>query len=408
LLGILPISLLLLGGCGGGGGGSSGGGGGGGGTQACTAVTVTAAQQLQNAVMLLPKDNNGVIVELPAVDAAGAASVSGVLVLGIGTEANNDLAGATQLNGDAGGNISATLNGMTYTQSYLDSGSNANFFPDSSLTSSECFKNQFYCPANTVSESATLQGSNGTMAAADFSVVSANTLFANANFTAFNNLGGPNPTANSVDLGLPFFYGRNVFTGFENAAANTPPYLAYATGTQTIAAAAPNVEPLIVDPGPTALGATATNTPFITINICVPGTSTCQSVDHIEVDTGSVGLRIISSVLTGVQLPLTTNSGQPYAECFQFADGTSWGSLATADIQLPTSGTKISGVNVHLIGDPSVGNPPASCTGTPENDVPTFGANGILGVGPFATDCSNGSCAANNPGASYYSCPVSH
>lgn len=413
LLGILPISLVLLAGCGGGGSGSSsssggGGGGGGGNTQACTTVTVSAAQQLQNPVMLLSKDNNGVIVELPPVGPTGAASVSGVLVLGIGTEANNGLAGATQLNGDPNtGSITATLNGTAYNMSFLDSGSNGNFFTDSSIP--VCSDAQFYCPgANTVNESATLQGSNGAMATADFSVADADTLFsANPSFTAFSNLAGPNPATDTsaVDLGLPFFYGRNIFTGFANTAGTTPPFFAFG-GTQTIATAAPNVEPLIVDAGPTDLQATATNTPFVTVTICQPGTSTCQSVDHIEVDTGSIGLRIISSVLTSVKLPLTTNSGQPYAECLQFADGTSWGSVATADIQLPTSGAKMSGVTVQLIGDPSVGSPPASCTGTPENTVPTFGAHGILGVGPFATDCADGNCSPGPQGANYYSCPV--
>jgi hypothetical protein len=332
--------------------------------------------------------------------------VPGVLVFGIGTETNNGLAGATQVDGAMdSGSISATLNGMTYTNSFLDSGSNGNFFPDSSLT--VCSNKQFYCSAK--AESATLQGSNGTMAPADFSVADADTLFsANPSFTAFSNLGGPNPTVNSVDLGLPFFYGKNIFTGFENTASNTPPYIAYG-GTQTIAAAGPpNVETLTVNSGPAALGAIATNTPFVTISICVPGTSTCQSVDHIEVDTGSVGLRIISSVLTGVKLPLTTNNGQPYGECIQFADGSSWGSLATADIKLPVSGATASGVNVQLIGDASVGSAPAGCTGIPENTVPTFGANGILGIGPFSSDCSNGSCAPGPQAANYYSCPVTH
>jgi hypothetical protein len=245
------------------------------------------------------------------------------------------------------------------------------------------------------------------MATANFSVANADTLFSGNNGmnTAFNNIGGPNPTANSVDLGLPFFYGRNIFTGFAGPAGNPPPYFAFG-GTQTIAAAAANVEPVTVDGGPAALSGLATNTPFVSVDICVPGTSTCQTVDHIEVDTGSIGLRIISSVLTGVKLPLSTTNGQTYAECLQFADGTSWGSLATADIKLHTSGAKMSNVNVHLIGDPTVGSPPASCTGTPENTVPTFGANGILGVGPFATDCADGNCSPGPQGANYYSCPV--
>jgi len=406
LLGILPISLVLLGGCGGGGGGGSSGGGGGGTPQACTAVSMTAAQQLQNPVTLFAANNNGVIVELPTVPPAGAASASGSLVFGI---ANTDLTGNTQLEGHAdSGAISATLNGMTYS-SFLDSGSNANFFPDTSLT--VCKDNaNFYC--SNANESATLQGQNNLTLPAPFAVADADTLF-QVNFTAYNNLAGPNPTnaahpTASVDLGLSFFYGRNILIGFETLSGSPPPFFAYGAP-QTIATPGPpNVEPLKVDAGPAALPAIATNTPFVSISICQPGTSTCQTVDHIEVDTGSVGLRLISSVLTSVKLPLTTNGGQPYAECLQFADGTSWGSLATADIKFPVSGKTASNVTVHLIGDPSVGSPPTTCTGTTENTVGTFGANGILGVGPFATDCSNGTCPATSTGATYYSCPVTH
>jgi hypothetical protein len=55
----------------------------------------------------------------------------------------------------------------------------------------------------------------------------------NAMNFAFSNLGGSNysttlPNA-TLDLGLSFFYGRNVFTGFEDLSTNpaTAPYFAY-------------------------------------------------------------------------------------------------------------------------------------------------------------------------------------
>ena len=82
------------------------------------------------------------------------------------------------------------------------------------------------CPASTVNESATLQGTDGTMLAAEFSVANANALFSNLSFTAFSDLGGPNPDGTSLDLGLSFFYGRNVFTGLENPTVSAP-YFAY-------------------------------------------------------------------------------------------------------------------------------------------------------------------------------------
>jgi len=86
-----------------------------------------------------------------------------------------------------------------------------------------------------MSESATMQGTTATMLAADFSVANAETLFSNASYTAFSNLAGtipnppPPPQAQPFDLGLPFFYGHNVFTAIENAntSGGIGPYFAY-------------------------------------------------------------------------------------------------------------------------------------------------------------------------------------
>lgn len=168
----------------------------------------------------------------------------------------------------------------------------------------------------------------------------------------------------------------------------------------------PNVETMTVDSGPA--GVNAVNTAYISVKVCVPGTSTCKTIDHIEVDTGSIGLRIMSSVLTtapAITLPAETDGTNPLAECLQFADGTSWGSLAMADIQLPVSGETAANVNVQVIGDPLYPTVPTDCTGIPENTVAAFGANGILGVGPFIQDCGSACVAAVTPLTVYYSCP---
>jgi len=198
----------------------------------CATTTVHLApqqpQQLQNPILLFAADNNGVIIELPAVGANGnGPSVSGALVFGIGTQSNNALSGATKLLASPlSGVITATLNGRQLPNSYLDSGSNANFFADSSLTTCPAPNDGFFCPASTVNESATLQGTDGTMLAANFSVADANTLFGNANYTAFSNVAGPSSDNTSLDLGLSFFYGHNVFTGLEDPNVS-PPYFAY-------------------------------------------------------------------------------------------------------------------------------------------------------------------------------------
>jgi len=175
----------------------------------------------------------------------------------------------------------------------------------------------------------------------------------------------------------------------------------------------PNVETLTVDSGPAAATFAGLNTPFISVKVCVPGTMTCQTIDHIEVDTGSTGLRIMSSVLTSVTLPQETNgSGGPaFTECLQFADGSSYGSLRVADITLPVSGEHATNVVVQLIGDSTYPVPTgaitgqSACPGPAENTVQAFGANGILGVGPFAQDCGNACVAPNAPlKGVYYSC----
>ncbi len=196
----------------------------------CSPATVTLTQQAQNPVWIFASDNNGVIIELPSVAAAGAPSLSGSLIFGIGTQSNNTLGSAQVLTLDNSGNITTTFNGTPYSGSFIDSGSNGIFFLDSSITGlALCSKpnDSFYCPASTQSFSATNIGGNGVSNSIPFSVANANTLFANAADVVFGNLAGPNP--GSFDWGLPFFYGRNVFTAIEGQ--STPggvgPYFAY-------------------------------------------------------------------------------------------------------------------------------------------------------------------------------------
>jgi Protein of unknown function (DUF3443) len=377
---------------------------------ACVAEAATLAEQVQNPVTLFPTDSNGVILELPTVAASGAATVSGSLVIGIGTQSNNGLNGATRLDGNLNtAEITAALTGdASITTGYLDSGSNAIFFADSALTACASPAQGFYCPASTVNETAMVTGTNSTSLAADFSVANADNLFtADSNSRAFNDLAGPSPPVlgGLLDLGLSFFFGRNVFMGIEPANGATAPYFAYG-GTQSIAATGPpNVEPLIVDGGPSGLPLPAVNIPYISVTVCLPGTTTCQTIDHVVVDTGSVGLRLMSSVVT-LSLPaLTDGSSRPLAECLQFASGTTWGSVVTADVKLPTSGERATSVNVQLIGASSAGSPPSGCTGTAINTVDTFGANGIIGVGPFVNDCdTTGDCEPGVQSANYYYC----
>lgn len=196
----------------------------------CVPISQSASQQVQNPVALFATDNNGVIIELPAASGAEA-SISGSLVFGIGTQSNNALGAATVYTADSStGNFTTTFNSQTFSDnSFIDSGSNGYFFPDSSIT--QCPSNSiapgFYCPSSTENLSATNQGTNNARGSVDFSIANAVSLFSSSGDAVFGDLGGPAP--NYFDWGLPFFYGHNVYTAIEGKGApgGTAPYWAY-------------------------------------------------------------------------------------------------------------------------------------------------------------------------------------
>ena len=179
----------------------------------------TAALEVSNPVAFFAADNNGVIVELPQLPTDGASSLSGALVFGIGTESNNGLGNATVYALDPNnGTLTITYKNTTYSNSYIDSGSNAIYFVDSSIPT--CTSG-FYCPPSTLSLAATVIGANAASATVGFAVANADSLFANATSgVAFVDLAAPNPDSTSFDFGLPFFFGRNVYTAI--ADQNTP------------------------------------------------------------------------------------------------------------------------------------------------------------------------------------------
>ena len=105
--------------------------------------------------------------------------------------------------------------------------------------------------------------------------------------------------------------------------------------------------------------------------------------------------------------PPTTSGGQPIFECAPFADGYSWGPLATATIEF-TSDETASSVPIQIIEDVNVPAVPADCvnaagTNYSESTPATFGANGLLGVGTLLQDCG-ADCASETIPGSYYAC----
>ncbi len=149
------------------------------------------------------------------------------------------------------------------------------------------------------------------------------------------------------------------------------------------------------------------NSLFASVTLCTAGSATaCQTIDHVAVDTGSVGLRIMASAISGAvsMNPLADPaSGSPLRECVHFADGYTWGSVISADVQI--AGRKLPSLPVNLVGDPLAGPAPASCVSGPdESTVLAFGANGVLGIGSFLQDCGP-ACVSNAIPGMYYVCP---
>lgn len=169
-----------------------------------------------------------------------------------------------------------------------------------------------------------------------------------------------------------------------------------------------NSASIVVNSGPpelASMGGTV-NIPFTSITVCAPGTSTCQTINNVDVDTGSMGLRILASKLS-VALPSEVNGNATIAECTQFVDGFVWGPMETADIQIPNTSERATAVPVQVIDDTNFfAAVPQTCSstgGTNDNSVQRLGAYAILGIGNFRQDCG-GACTISNPHNPYYSC----
>ena len=190
----------------------------------CTAIGVPVAQQVVNPVTKFAVNNNGVIVQLPPV-ATTAASATGTLVFGIGTQSNNTLTGVTSFRSTVFGNLSGTYKGTAVT-TIVDSGSNGLFFIDSSLPACTSTFTAFYCPASPQALSSTVRGLDGTTATVNFTVNNAQTLASNGTNFALNGLAGSIGSFPTLfDFGLPFFFGRHVYFGI--ATNGNSPYVAF-------------------------------------------------------------------------------------------------------------------------------------------------------------------------------------
>lgn len=176
----------------------------------CTSTALPLSQQVRNPVSAFPTHNSGNVIRLPAVSLPGLTELGGELVLGINTAANNTLGSAKRFPVDT----FSTLYRGTVHDANIDSGTSALFFDD---TLPLCQGSNTYCPPAATARSAINMGLNNLQDTVNFTII------APENLAVQPGLGAATSAlsfgfANNFLWGLPFFYGRSIFTALEGTA----------------------------------------------------------------------------------------------------------------------------------------------------------------------------------------------
>jgi hypothetical protein len=176
--------------------------------------TTAGTSEVSNAVASFPADNNGVVLSLPAATSAQA-SLAGTLTFGVDTQPNNSQSGYTVLQTAYNGMMTSLFNSGTYSQSFVDSGSNTYALTMPSMSTMFSSGTAWLNPPQPVAYPVTLQSIVGAtvynasvplMPAAQY-VYSGNAVMPSAAVAMTGN-------ANMQDYGLPFFYGKSVALTF--------------------------------------------------------------------------------------------------------------------------------------------------------------------------------------------------
>jgi hypothetical protein len=195
----------------------------------CTNAQVPLDTQVMNPVANFTSDNNGTIIRLPALPADGQATATGELLFGVGTQANNTLPSTANIvTLDQNGYFTTTYKGSSYS-SAIDSGSNMNLLWDTTTPySGNDYVGYLYAPTTTLSLSAILKGvvSGATPVTVPFSIANGWSLMANQN-AAYDSLAAP--FSGQFIWGLPFFFGRSIYTVLNGAkiGSQTGPFVAF-------------------------------------------------------------------------------------------------------------------------------------------------------------------------------------
>jgi hypothetical protein len=205
-------------------------------TSSCTSpAAVPTATQVSNPVAFFnSSDTNGVVLTMNSVGSSGAATGSGTLTFGIGTQTDNAL-GSAQVypleiwtTGAYAGSstIQSTFNGVAY-PAFLDTASPFTHFLDAATIGVPACSGTYalyYCPSSTTNFTVSNMGSGGTAVNASIAIGNAQTLLSGTSLTAFSNLAeisGTGASNDAVEFGLPFFYGKTVFVGIAGKVAPT-------------------------------------------------------------------------------------------------------------------------------------------------------------------------------------------
>ncbi len=293
----------------------------------------------------------------------------------------------------------------------------------------------------TVSLSGTATGASVSPTSLTFSGVAVGTTSAPQPVTLTNN-GTSALTSVSVSTSAPFAQTNNcpaslaasatctinvTFTPTSTTGATGTLMITDSAGTQPVsltgATSTSNTVAVTVGFGPNGQSGQYYDGIFVSATFCTPGTSTCVTVPNMLVDTGSVGVRVIASSLTGVTLPVINDgSGNDLNECTMYGDGSfNWGPIESATVQIGgetasqvPGGTASSGIPIQIISTDAVPvavQDASQCvpsTTTPDEDtVALFGANGVIGIGVQPQDCVYGGvndCASASQNDPYWLC----
>jgi hypothetical protein len=216
---------------------------------ACEPVAAPTSDQAENPIAAFTSsDTNGLVITLPSVAATGAATLSGTINFGIGTQSDNALSSSATLYAmdQCDDFPTVTFNGFAYTDTFcstgtggfggfLDTGSTGLYVSDANTLASlgiyDCPSNSsgygFYCVstgATTTLSGVALKGNaNVGSGTVSLTIENATTLL-NTNNAVFNDLGGDSgtdPASDYFDFGAPFFLGRTIFIGITGPSGQT-------------------------------------------------------------------------------------------------------------------------------------------------------------------------------------------